>query len=314
MQQRPLGYTGVKLSVIGLGAWAMGGPWKHGWGPVDDEDSVATIHRALELGINWIDTAPAYGLGHSETVLGRALRGRREEVFIATKCGLVWNYQREVSNDLRPESIRAEVEASLRRLETDVIDLYQIHWPDPDEKAALEDSWGAMADLVREGKVRYLGVSNFDVALMERCRPIHPIASLQPPYHMLRRGIEDEILPYCKAHSIGVIPYSPMASGLLTDNFDISKTAPDDWRRRDFSAETLTRAHNIVERLRPIAARHDATVAQLAVAWVLRRSEVTAAIVGARRPWQVEQNVGAARVSLTEADLGEIEAILADAR
>lgn len=313
MEMRSLGATGVELSVIGLGAWAMGGPWEYGWGPTDDDASIATIHRALDLGINWIDTAAAYGLGHAEDVIRRALKGRHERVFIATKCGMVWDYQGVVNNDLRPKSIRAEVEASLRRLGVDVIDLYQIHWPDPEEKAPLEESWGTMADLVKEGKVRFIGASNFDVEDMERCRPIHPLASLQPPYNMLRRGVEDAILPYCKQHNIGVIPYSPMASGLLTEGFDIEHTAPDDWRRRDFGEATLRRASAVVAKLRPLAERHNATVAQVAVAWVLRRPEVSSAIVGARRVWQVEQNAGAAAVRLTEADLGEIEAILSDA-
>lgn len=309
MKFRNLGNTGESLSVIGLGAWAIGGSWEYGWGPSDDEKSIKTIRRGLDLGINWIDTAPAYGLGHSEEIVGEAIKGRRDEVFVATKCGLVWDDPKsgKVYNNLHPDSIRQEAEDSLRRLDIDVIDLYQIHWPHPEGDVPIEETWGTMADLVKEGKVRHIGVSNFDIDLMERCRPIHPVASNQPPYNMLERGVEDELLPYCAEHGIGVVPYSPMASGLLTGTFDFDSLAEDDWRK-GWGEERLARGKRVVEVLRPIA--HDATVAQISVAWVLRRPEISSAIVGARKIWQVEQNVGAAEVTLTDEDLAKIEEAL----
>ena len=218
MKRRRLGYTDLKLSPIGLGTWALGGGgWAFGWGPQDDEESVATIRYALEQGVNWIDTAPVYGLGHSEEVVGRTIKGLCDKVIIATKCGLVWDERGKISGRLKRKSIRHEIEASLKRLDIEVIDLYQIHWPDPDQE--IEEAWSTMADLVKEGKVRYIGVSNFNVEQLERIRPIHPIASLQPPYSMLNRGIEDELLNYCQAHDIGVIVYSPMECGLLTGKY-----------------------------------------------------------------------------------------------
>jgi aryl-alcohol dehydrogenase-like predicted oxidoreductase len=310
VKKRELGNTGVELTVIGLGTWAIGGPWQHGWGPQDDEDSIKTIRRALDLGINWIDTAAAYGLGHSEKVCGQAIEGRRDEVFVATKCGLVPDDEGKVHRNLTPESIRREVEDSLRRLDVDVIDLYQFHWPDTETGTPIEESWSAAAELVKEGKVRHMGLSNFNIEQMERCRPIHPIASLQPPYHMMQRDIEDEILPYCAEHGIGVVVYSPMHSGLLTERFDPDKISEDDWRHR-LGADHMAKAKSIVEGLEPIAEKHDATVAQVSVAWTLRRPEVTSAIVGARRVWQAEQNVEAAKVELTDEDIAKIDALLA---
>ena len=221
MHMRILGINGPHLTEIGFGAWAIGGPWEYGWGAVDDEQSVRTIHRALEHGINWIDTAAVYGLGHSEEIVGQALKGRRKKVFIATKCGMVWDVKRHVKIHASPKSIRREIEESLKRLQTDYIDLYQIHWPDPE--TPIEDSWGTLVRLNEEGKIRYVGVCNFDVPLLQKCNAIAPVQSLQPPYNLLRRKIESEILPYCLKHDIGVVAYSPMQSGLLSGKFEINK-------------------------------------------------------------------------------------------
>jgi aryl-alcohol dehydrogenase-like predicted oxidoreductase len=316
MRTRKLGYSDLHLTTIGLGTWAMGGGgWAFGWGPQDDAATIAAIRRALELGINWIDTAAAYGLGHAEEMVGKAIAGRRDEVIIATKCSRVWN-----PGDTRPfprlkaDSVRREAEASLRRLGVEVIDLYQIHWPEPDED--VEEGWGAIADLIREGKVRYGGVSNFNVAQLKRAQAIHPVASLQPPYSMLRRAAEAELLGYCAANDIGVVAYSPMQAGLLTGQFSWKRVAqlPDnDWRRRNshFQEPQLSANLDLVESLRPIAERNGRTLAQLAIAWVLRRPEVTAAIVGARRPAQIEETAPAADWTLAAADIAEIDALLA---
>jgi aryl-alcohol dehydrogenase-like predicted oxidoreductase len=315
MRKRKLGTSGVELSAIGLGAWAMGGEgWAFGWGPQDERESIDTIHRALDLGINWIDTAPVYGHGASEQVVGKAIAGRRDEVIIATKCGLLWDPGEWDSHaNLKKESIRREAEASLRRLNIAVIDLYQVHWPNPDED--IEEAWGAIAGLIQEGKVRYAGASNFNIEQLRRVQAIHPIASLQPPYSMLRRGVEAELLDYCAAQGIGVIPYSPMQSGLLTGKYTrqrITELAPGDWRRRgsEFSAPRLGANLALVDGLRRIADAHGRTAAQLAVAWVLRRPEVTSAIVGARRPAQIEALVPAAGWGLSGEVLAEIDALL----
>lgn len=317
MQKRRLGYTDLYLTTVGLGTWAIGGPWDYGWGPQDDRESIATIQRALDLGINWIDTAPAYGLGHSEEIVGQAIKGRRDQVIIATKCGLVWDDpgQGRVFNRLKAWSVRREVEDSLRRLGVDVIDLYQIHWPVPD--ADIEEAWSEIARLVEEGKVRYAGVSNFSVQQIKRAQAIHPVASLQPPYSLLRREIEKELLPFCAANDIGVVVYSPMQAGLLTGKFSkerVAALAPDDWRRRNehFQEPQLSVNLDFVERLRPIAEHSGHTLAQLAVAWVLRRPEVTSAIVGARRPDQIEETVAASDWSLSEEEIAEIDALLAE--
>jgi aryl-alcohol dehydrogenase-like predicted oxidoreductase len=297
VQTRPLGKSELELSVIGFGAWAIGGGgWAFGWGPQDDGDSIRAIHRALDLGVTWIDTAPVYGLGHSEEVVARALADRRDKVLVATKCGLCWKPDRRVFPCLKKESVRRECEDSLRRLRVEAIDLYQVHWPNPPRD--IEEGWGTVADLVREGKVRHAGVSNFNVAQLKRAQAIHPIASLQPPYSMVNRGVEAEILPFCAEQGIGVIAYSPMQAGLLTDRFSRERLAAldaEDWRRRDrfFQEPALGRTLELVEKLRPIAAREGHTVAQLALAWALRRPELTAAIVGARRPEQVEETAAA---------------------
>ncbi len=315
MKKRRLGYTDLNVSPIGLGTWAMGGGgWSFGWGPQDDEESVATIRTALEQGVNWIDTAAVYGLGHSEEVVGQAIKGLREKVIIATKCGLVWDERGKISGRLKGESIRREVEESLLRLDIEVIDLYQIHWPDP--KREIEEAWSTMADLVKEGKVRYIGVSNFNVKQLERIRPIHPVASLQPPYSMLKRGIEDELLNYCQAHNIGVIVYSPMECGLLTGKYtkeSIQNLPEDDWRRiknPHFRKPELSANLKLVEELCPIAERNGRTIAQLVVAWVLHRPEVTAAIVGARHSPQIKETVVAGEWALSQGDITAIEALL----
>jgi aryl-alcohol dehydrogenase-like predicted oxidoreductase len=324
MQTRKLGYSDLYLTTVGLGTWAIGGEWAYGWGPQDDTESIAAIRRALDLGINWIDTAAVYGLGHSEEIVGQAIAGRRGQVIIATKCGLVWDGGSTTPyGRLKAESVRREVEASLRCLNVEVIDLYQIHWPDPARD--IEEAWGVIADLIREGKVRYGGVSNFSVEQLKRVQAIHPVASLQPPYSMLQRGIEEDLLSYCAANDIGVVVYSPMQSGLLTGKFTRERVAnlPDsDWRKRDhyFREPELGANLALVERLRPIAERNGRTVAQLAIAWVLRRSlrlcsgqaEVTAAIVGARRPSQIEETAPAGDWVLSAEDIAEIDALLAE--
>jgi len=314
MRTRPLGKTGLQLTTIGLGTWAMGGgDWAYSWGPQDDEQSIRTIHRALDLGINWIDTAAVYGLGHCEEVVGRALRGLSQRPLIATKCERCWDEQGRIVKRLKKESVRAELEDSLRRLGVDAIDLYQIHWPQPDED--IEEAWGTIAELIREGKVRYGGVSNFNVAQLRRIQPLHPAASLQPPYSMLVRGVEAELLPYCAEQGIGVIVYSPMQKGLLTGKVTREWAAnlpPDDHRRSDpqFHEPRLSANLALVEGLREIAARHGKTVAHLAIAWVLRRPEVTAAIVGARHPGQIEQTIAGGDWDLAEEDVAAIEGLL----
>jgi Predicted oxidoreductases (related to aryl-alcohol dehydrogenases) len=310
-ETRRLGNNGPEITTVGFGAWAAGGPWAVGWGPQNDDDSIAAIRRAIELGINWIDTAAIYGLGHSEEVVGRALQGiSPDRVMVFTKCGRVMREGAErPSGDLRPATIRRECEDSLRRLNRDVIDLYQIHWPDKENETPLEDSWATMAALQDEGKVRHIGVSNFTVEHLETCEAIRHVDSLQPPYSLLRREIEDELLPWCPRHGVGVIVYSPMQAGLLSGSFDIKRVAEDDWRRNHpyFQEPALSQHLEFVERLRPIATRHHKTVGQLAVAWTLRDKVVTGAIVGARRPDQVEENVGAMGWHLTAGEVSEIE-------
>jgi len=315
MKKRQLGASGLELTRIGLGSWAIGGPgWQYAWGAQDDGDSIATIHRALDLGINWVDTAAVYGLGHSEQVVGEAVAGRRDKVILATKCGRTWGKDGTIGHGLKAASVRRELEASLRRLKTDYIDLYQIHWPDPD--ADIEEAWAEIAKAIEEGKIRHAGVSNFSVAQMARIQAIHPIASLQPPYSMLRRGIEGEILPYCAANGIGVVVYSPMQMGLLSGTFTkarVTSLPADDIRGKNpFFAEPAL-GHNLalVEKLRPVAARSGRTVAELAIAWVLRRPEVTAAIVGGRRPEQVAETVRAADWDLTPEEIAEVDGLIA---
>ncbi len=317
MRTRELGSTGMHLTTMGLGTYALGGSgWQWAWGQQDDEDSIAAICRGLDLGINWIDCAAAYGLGHAEEVVGRALEGR-DHVFVATKCGLVWDKgSGDVYGRLTAASVRAECEASLRRLKVDVIDLYQVHWPHDEEH--LEEGWSTIADLVKEGKVRHAGVSNFSVAQIERVQRIHPVASVQPPYSMLARGIEAELLPFCATNNIGVLTYSPLQSGVLTEKLTRKRAAAlpaDDWRRNyspEFQEPALSANLALVDGLRSIAARHGRTVAQLAIAWVLRRPEVTSAIVGARKPSHIEGTVEAGGWVLDPQEIAEIDALLAD--
>lgn len=316
LDTRRLGNTDMMITPIGFGAWAIGGGgWASGWGPQDDNESIAAIHKALDLGINWIDTAAVYGLGHSEEVVARALDGISDRPYIFTKCGLVWDERGNISNSLKRDSIRREVEASLRRLRVEVIDLYQIHWPNPDED--IEEGWSTLAELQKEGKVRYIGVSNFSVEQMQRAMRIAPISSLQPPYNLLNRSIEKEILPFCQEHNIGVIAYSPMASGLLTGKVTaewVRNLPEDDWRKRspEFNEPRLSRNLRLVEKLREIGSRHGKSPAEVAIAWVLRHPAVTGAIVGARRPDQVEGIIGAADFRLSQEELDEIEQFLTE--
>ncbi len=318
MQTRKFGNTGMETTTIGFGSWAVGGSgWAAGWGPQDDEESVGAIRRALELGINWIDTAAVYGLGHSEEVVVRALKGvpEGERPYVFTKCSMVWDENGEIGHNLKADSVKRECEESLRRLNTDVIDLYQIHWPNPDEE--IEEGWQAMAELKEEGKVRHIGVSNFDVSQMKRAQAIASIDSLQPPYSMLDRGIEDEILPYCREQNIAVIVYSPMQSGLLTGEMtrERAESLPeDDWRSRAraFNEPQLSKNLGLVDLLREIGGRHDASPAEVAIAWTLLHPAVTAAIVGSRRPDKVDGVVGAADLKLSGDEVGEIEAFLAE--
>jgi aryl-alcohol dehydrogenase-like predicted oxidoreductase len=318
---RTLGNSDLQLTPIGFGAWAIGGGnWEFAWGPQDDDESVAAIHRVLELGVNWIDTAAIYGLGHSEEVVAKALKswsGPRPYVF--TKCSMRWNpdgteQARAIYRSLRAQSLREELEASLRRLQTDVIDLYQIHWPNPETE--IEEGWEALAKFKEEGKVRWIGVSNFNVEQIKRAQKIAPITSLQPPYSMLRRAIQTEILPFTQANHIGVINYSPMLSGLLTGAMTAERAAAlpaDDWRRRnpEFSEPRLSRNLKLVELLREIGAGHNVAPGVVAVAWTLHNPAVTAAIVGGRSPQQVEGVAPALHFRLSGEEHARINTFLA---
>jgi aryl-alcohol dehydrogenase-like predicted oxidoreductase len=316
LHKRSLGASGVSITITGFGAWALGGGgWAYGWGPQDDNESVATMRHALDQGVNWIDTAAVYGLGHSEEVVGRLLRElpASERPLIFTKCGMVWdenNPNAEPRRILKPESIRNECDASLRRLGVERIDLYQFHWPD-ETGTPVEDSWGEMARLVEQGKVGMAGVSNFDVSLLEKCEAIMHVDSLQPPFSLIRRDAGAREIRWCGEHGTGVICYSPMQSGLLTDGFTaerIANLAEDDWRRRssEFQEPNLSRNLALRDSLRPIAQRHNTTISAIAVAWVNAWPGVTAAIVGARSPQQVDGWIGAASLELSPADLEEI--------
>jgi aryl-alcohol dehydrogenase-like predicted oxidoreductase len=316
VRRRRLGETGPELTTVGFGAWAIGGPWRFGWGEVDDDESVAAIRHAVEHGVNWIDTAAAYGLGHSEEVVRRALSPYRvgEDVFVFTKCGRRWEGRPEgvIENDLRPESIREECEQSLRRLGLERIDLYQFHWPDWMTGTAVEDSWGTMAELVEEGKARWIGVANFDPEQLDRCEAIRHVDSVQPPLSLLARGAGRTVVPWAAAHGTGVIVYSPMGSGLLTGAFDrarIERLDPNDWRRESpaFREPALARNLELVDRLRGIAERIGSTLPELAVAWALAQPGVTAAIVGARLPRHVEGWLGASGLELSSGVLDEID-------
>lgn len=313
MRTRRLGQTDLQLTVIGLGTWAIGGPWQYGWGPQDDADSVQTIRAAVEAGINWIDTAPIYGCGHAEEVAGQALKEIRPKPLIATKCGLLWNEKREKISCLDRKSILKECDDSLKRLGVEAIDLYQMHWPQPD--AQIEEGWEAMAYLVEQGKVRCLGASNFTVEQLRRVAKIHPVAAVQPPYSMLRRDIEKDLLPYCAQNNIGIVAYSPMQKGLLTGKFTkeyLKTLSPDDHRLHDpnFVGQRFENNLQIIEALKSIAARQGRTVGQLAVAWVLRKEEITAAIVGARKPQQIKEILPAGDWKLDNDTVEEIENVL----
>jgi aryl-alcohol dehydrogenase-like predicted oxidoreductase len=314
METRQLGNSDLHITPIGIGAWAIGGGgWEGSMGPQNDSDSIPAIHAALDHGMNWIDTAALYGLGHSEEMVARALAGRTPRPYVFTKCERVWDENGKIGASLKAASVRQECEASLRRLKADVIDLYQIHWPEPDED--IEEGWMELAKLRQEGKVRYIGVSNFSVAQMKRAQKIAPITSLQPPYAVVRRDIEREILPFCLAQNIGVIVYSPMYAGLLTGSMTRERVAnflPEDWRRNlpGFKEPALSQNLQAVELLRAIGKRHGRTPGEVAIAWTLHHPAVTGAIVGFRSPQQVAGIVGAGEFRLGAAEMQEIEVTL----
>ena len=314
MTTRRLGNSDLDITPLGVGAWAMGGTgYAFAWGAQDDQDSIGAIRAALDRGMNWIDTAAVYGLGHSEEVVAKALEGVADRPYVFTKCERTWDADGKVVPCLKADSIRRECEASLRRLKVDVIDLYQIHWPQPDED--IEEGWTTRAELQREGKVRHIGVSNFNADQMRRAQAIAPIASLQPPYSLLRRDIEADILPFCQANNIGVIAYSPMASGLLSGTMTKERVASlpaDDWRSRAeaFQEPKLTKNLAVADRLREIAARHGRTAGEAAIAWTLRHPAVTGAIVGLRRPDQVAGVAGAMDFRLSDSEVEAIESML----
>ena len=314
MQTRQLGNSDLQITPVGYGAWAIGGSgWQFAWGSQNDNDSVAAIHRSLELGVNWIDTAAVYGLGHSEEVVARALKswpGPRPYVF--TKCGLRWDSQGNVRKTLSADSIRDEVEDSLRRLSVEAIDLYQIHWPPDPDSAELEEGWSTLASLQRQGKVRWIGVSNFNVRQLRRAQAIAPVTSLQPRYSLVHREIEDQVLPHCQQVGIGVIVYSPMASGLLTGTMTRERAAKlpaDDWRKThpDFTEPDLSSNLALVDRLQQIARRHNRSAGEVAIAWTLHHPAVTGAIVGARNARQAEGVMCAGDLRLTDEEVTEIE-------
>ncbi len=309
MQTKQFGKTGMQITPVGLGAWAIGGNHgAHGWGPQDDQESIKTIQRALDLGINWIDTAAVYGLGHSEMIVGKAIKGR-ERPYIFTKCSQIWDERGNVGHSLKADSIRREVEASLKRLDIDAIDLYQIHWPLPDPD--IEEGWSTLAELKKEGKVRHIGVSNFNVKQLRRAEQITPVETLQPPYSLIRPDVEQDILPYCQRHTMGVIVYSPMASGLLTGAMSrerIANLPDDDWRRtnREYQEPCLSRNLALTNLLAEIGKARHVTAAVVAIAWTLHNPAVTAAIVGSRHPGQVEETIAAAEFSLSESEYEQI--------
>lgn len=311
---RTLGDSDLQLTPIGFGAWAIGGGnWEFAWGPQDDSESIAAIHRALDLGINWIDTAAIYGLGHSEEIVARALKTSSHKPLVFTKCSMRWHQDRSIYRSLRAESLAEELEGSLRRLGVDTIDLYQIHWPNPETE--IEEGWAALAKLREQGKIRWIGVSNFNVEQMKRAQKIAPITSLQPPYSMLRRAIEAEVLPFAQANGIGVINYSPMVSGLLTGKMTADRVASlpaDDWRRRavEFNEPRLSRNLKLVEMLREISAGRNVSPGVVAVAWTLHNPAITAAIVGGRSAQQVEGLAPALNFRLSEEEYERINAFM----
>ena len=313
---RTLGNSDLQLTPIGFGAWAIGGGnWEFAWGPQDDNESIAAIHRALDLGVNWIDTAAIYGLGHSEEMVARALKTTSHKPLVFTKCSMRWHPDRSIYRSLKPASLAEELEGSLRRLGVDTIDLYQIHWPNPDEE--IEEGWETLARFREQGKIRWIGVSNFSVEQMKRAQKIAPITSLQPPYSMLRRAIEEEILPFAQANGIGVINYSPMVSGLLTGKMSAERVAAfpaDDWRRRavEFNEPRLSRNMRLVELLRAIGSEHGVSPGVVAVAWTLHHPAITAAIVGGRSAQQVDGLAPALHFRLNAEEYARINAFLAE--
>jgi len=314
MQTKPLGNSDLHITPIGFGAWAIGGGgWAFGWGAQDDHDSIEAIQRSLDLGVNWIDTAAIYGLGHSEEVVAKALKGRTNRPYIFTKCSMIWNDKGEIGRSLKNNSIRKELEASLRRLEVETIDLYQIHWPNPEPE--IEEGWSTLAQLKDEGKIRYIGVSNFSVEQLQRAQAIAPVTSLQPPYSLVNRKVEPEILPFCQEHNIGVIVYSPMQSGLLTGAMNPERVAnlPDnDWRKQstEFQEPRLSRNLKLVEVLRQIGQDYERSPGEVAIAWTLNNLAVTAAIVGGRNGKQVEGIIGAGKFRLDVPVLDQISNFL----
>jgi aryl-alcohol dehydrogenase-like predicted oxidoreductase len=312
MLSHRLGQTELNITPIGLGTWAMGGAgWEFAWGPQSDQESIRTIHRALDLGINWIDTAAVYGLGHAEEIIGRALKGRPERPYLFTKGTMVWDKDGTIGHSLQPASIRRELEASLRRLQIDAIDLYHIHWLD--SELPIEEAWSTLVDLKKEGKIRYIGVSNFTVEEMARTQLIAPVDSLQVPYSIIKPEVESTILPYCRLKGIGVLAYSPTMAGLLTGTMTRERIAhlpEDDWRRwhPEFQEPRLPHNLQVAEKLRDIGQQHEASPAEVAIAWTLRHPAVHGAAVGARRPDQVDGFIGASQVRLSEAEAAEISA------
>ncbi len=314
MQIERLGDSDLEITRLGLGAWAIGGSWEWGWGRQEDDDSIRTIHRALEAGVNWIDTAPVYGLGHSEEVVARALGESSYRPYVFTKCGLAWNDKGHVSHQLKRPAIEKEIDDSLQRLGVDTIDLYQIHWPNPDED--IEEAWTVLAELKEKQKVRYIGVSNFSVEQLERVRTIAEVTSIQPPYSLISREVEEEILPYCAEHGLGVINYSPMASGLLSGKMTrerIQDLPDDDWRKKHkwFKEPQLARNLALADLLKEIGNRRGRTAGEVAIAWTLQNPAVTGAIVGMRRPEQVDGVVQAEEIQLSRE---ENEAIAKETR
>ena len=309
-----LGNSDLHLTSIGFGAWAIGGGnWEFGWGAQDDAASIEAIHAALDVGVNWIDTAAVYGLGHSEEVVAKAVKGLSEKPLIFTKCSMRWDAERKIYRSLKAASVAEELENSLRRLDVEAVDLYQVHWPNPEEE--LEEGWTELAKLQKQGKIRWIGVSNFNVAQMRRAQAIAPITSLQPPYSMLRPAIEAEILPFCQENKIGVINYSPMVSGLLTGRMSAERVAAmpaDDWRRKavEFNEPRLSRNLKLVELLRKIGSAYGVEPGVVAVAWTLHHSAITAAIVGGRSPEQVHGLAPALSFRLSEEEFGQIGTFL----
>jgi len=313
MKKSRLGNSDLQITKVGLGTWAIGGPWEYGWGPQDDNDSIDAILESLEVGVNWIDTAPIYGFGHSEEIVAKVLKKTSIKPIIATKCGLTWDEKMERTPCLKAKSVLAECDASLKRLNIEIIDLYQMHWNNPPED--IEEGYDAMARCVKAGKVRYLGVSNFKVEELQKVMKIHPLTSLQPPYSMFRRDIESDILPFCKKNNIGVIVYSPLQKGMLSGKFTAEKIAAlpaDDVRHKDanYKSPLLEINLRVIENLTQIAKHKKITMAQLATAWVIRNSEVTAAIAGARRKGQINETAPAADITLSKDEIDKIEDIL----